>query len=338
VTDTPVLRPGRDEDAGGFIALIGACWREYPGCVMDLDGEVPELRALASHVTHLGGALWATEAAGRVVGMVLARPLGGEDWELGKMYVDRAYRGSGLARTLAEAAEAHARAHGAIRLKLWSDTRFDRAHRFYEKMSFVRGGPLRVLGDKSNSLEFAYAKPLAGVAVERLDVAGAASAERKLAALLQACVAAGASVSYLPPLDAEVARGFWRGVTADVAAERRILLAGWLDGELAGTVHLLIGLPPNQPHRAEVQKLLVLPQARRHGLGRLLMARAEQEALAAGRTLLTLDTRAGDAAEALYRGTGWHEAGRIPGYALNADLSPCDTLFFWKRLDGAGLG
>jgi ribosomal protein S18 acetylase RimI-like enzyme len=87
---------------------------------------------------------------------------------------------------------------------------------------------------------------------------------------------------------------------------------------------------PNQPHRAEVQKLLVHPGVRRRGLGRGLMSRLESEALRAGKTLLTLDTRADDAGEALYRAMGWHEAGRIPGYALNADRTPCDTIFFWK--------
>ncbi len=90
---------------------------------------------------------------------------------------------------------------------------------------------------------------------------------------------------------------------------------------------------PNQPHRAEVQKLLVHPDTRRRGVARALMARAEAEAQLAGKTLLTLDTRAGDAAEGLYRSMGWHEAGRIPGYALNADRTPCDTIFFWKSTD-----
>ena len=99
---------------------------------------------------------------------------------------------------------------------------------------------------------------------------------------------------------------------------------------LVGTVMLEFASSPNQPHRAEVQKLLVHPDTRRRGVARALMARAEAEARRAGKTLLTLDTRAGDAAENLYRAMGWHEAGRIPGYALNADRTPCDTIFFWK--------
>ena len=114
---------------------------------------------------------------------------------------------------------------------------------------------------------------------------------------------------------------------------REVLLAAWDNAVLAGTVMLEFASSPNQPHRAEVQKLLVHPDARRAGVARALMTRLEIEATRGGRTLLTLDTRAGDAAEQLYRAMGWHEAGRIPGYALNADRTPCDTIFFWKVMD-----
>ena len=230
-----------------------------------------------------------------------------------------------------DTAEAHAIAAGAARLVLWSDTRFDRAHRFYEKRSYVRAGPIRVLHDISNSLEFAYAKPVNGIEV--LDAAAAASAERRLADILIACVAGGAGVSFLPPLAPETARAFWKRATTEIAAGTQVLLCGWADGVLAGTVTLHIGTPPNAPHRAEVQKLLVHPDARRHGLARALMQRAEHEAARAGRSLLTLDTRAGHAAERLYRAMGWQEGGRIPGYAMNADGTPGDTVFFWKRIE-----
>jgi ribosomal protein S18 acetylase RimI-like enzyme len=137
-------------------------------------------------------------------------------------------------------------------------------------------------------------------------------------------------VSYLPPLATGVARGFFRRMASEVAAGTRILLAAWDNASLVGTVMLEFASSPNQPHRAEVQKLLVHPDTRRRGVARALMACAEAEAQRAGKTLLTLDTRAGDAAENLYRAMGWHEAGRIPGYALNADRTPCDTIFFWK--------
>jgi GNAT superfamily N-acetyltransferase len=166
-----VLRAGRDDDAAGFIALIGGCWAEYPGCVMDLDGEVPELRALGSYYAKQGGALWAAEADGAIVGMAGTRPLGAGAWEICKMYVTRAHRGTGLAQALLAAAEGHAAGRGASVMKLWSDTRFERAHRFYEKHGYRRSGPNRPLYDKSNSIEYAYAKPLARESEER----GAAS-------------------------------------------------------------------------------------------------------------------------------------------------------------------
>lgn len=332
MTSQTVLRAGRDQDADGLIALVAGCWAEYPGCVMDLDGEVPELRALASYYAGHGGALWVAEAGGQVAGMVATRPLGDGSWELCKMYVAAGCRGGGLAQQLAMAVEAHARAHGAETLKLWTDTRFDRAHRFYEKCSFARVGPLRALDDKSLSIEFAYAKPLNGVVVQRLDAAGAASAEARLAQILTHCVSAGASVSFLPPLERDAALAFWRRMSREVATGGRILLVAWVDGLLAGTVMLDLATPPNQPHRAEVQKLLVEPQARRRGVARALMRAAEAEAATAGRSLLTLDTREGDDAEALYRASGWQRAGRIPGFALNGCGKLDATIIFYKMV------
>jgi ribosomal protein S18 acetylase RimI-like enzyme len=143
-------------------------------------------------------------------------------------------------------------------------------------------------------------------------------------------------VSFLPPLAPQAARAFYRQAAADVATGRKILLAGWVDGALSGTVMLDVGTPQNQPHRAEVQKLLVHPQARRRGLARRLMQSAERAAIEARRTLLTLDTRADDHAENLYRDLGWTEAGRIPGYALNADGTAHATVLFFKSLPPKG--
>jgi GNAT superfamily N-acetyltransferase len=328
----PVLREGRDDDANGFIDLISACWAEYPGCIMDLDGEVPELRALASYYAAQGGALWAAESGGTIAGMVATRPLGDGAWELCKMYAAADQRGSGLAQSLCGAVESHARAAGGTRLKLWTDTRFDRAHRFYEKQSFVRAGPIRALGDISNSIEFAYAKPVAGVVVERLDAAASASAEGRLAIILRDCVEDGASVSFLPPMDLATARAFWKRKSAEVAAGGRVLLAAWVDGTLAGTVMLDLAMPENQQHRADLQKLLVQPTARRRGAARLLMQHIEQHAHDAGRSLLVLDTRAGDPSESLYRDLCWQECGRIPDFAANGDGSMCDTVLFYKRI------
>lgn len=332
-----MIRPGRDGDAEAVIRIVGDCWAEYPGCVMDLDGECPELRALASYCAEKGGMFWAAEQDGAVCGIVCAYPLPDGAWELGKMYVDARARGTGMAAALVDVAEGHARARGAAWMKLWSDTRFDRAHRFYEKCGYVRHGPIRALGDKSNSIEFAYAKPLSGVLVQRLDAAAAASAERALADVLLDCVAGGASVSFMASLTADEARGFWRRVAKDVALGQKILFAGWLDGRIVGTAILNLDTPPNQPHRADVAKMLVHRQARRRGIARALLARVEAEAAARGRWLLVLDTARGSLAEPLYRSAGWVEAGPIPDYAMNPDGSYCDTIVFWKRLGPAAV-
>jgi GNAT superfamily N-acetyltransferase len=280
---------------------------------------VPELRALASHFAGLGGALWVAEADGAIVGMVgVAREPPEGKWEIGRMYVARSARGTGLAQTLLEMAEGYARTEGAASLSLHSDTRFDRAHRFYEKMSYLREGPVRVLHDKSNSLEFSYVKPVDGIVV--MDAASAASAERRLAEILLACVRDGASISFMASLTLDEARAFWRAKAKEVAVGQRILLGAYADAELVGTVTVDCAMPPNQPHHAAVQKMLVHPGFRRRGLARLLMRGAEQAARAAGRTLLTLDT-ASEAAETLYRSEGYVCVGVIPRYALNPDGS-----------------
>ena len=128
------------------------------------------------------------------------------------------------------------------------------------------------------------------------------------------------------------AQAFWRAAGAKVAAGTHVLLAAWNGGVLAGTATLAMDMPQNQPHRAEVAKVLVDPAIRRRGLARALMTRVEQEATRAGRPLLLLDTQAGGAAERLYRSMGWTELGTMPGHALHMDGTFGDTVFFWKRL------
>jgi GNAT superfamily N-acetyltransferase len=265
--------------------------------------------------------------------MAAARPMNQDSaWEICKVYVAKSARGTGLAHDLLGAAEAHARAAGADRLVLWTDTRFEAAHRFYEKRGFVRQGSIRILDDISNSLEFRYAKPLRGLVVEALDAAAAASAERRLAELLVGAVAAGASLTWLPPLDPVVARGHWKGVSSAVALGKAVLLVAWLDGELVGTVQLDLAMPENAPHRAELRTLLVAPRVRRQGIGAALMRRAEQAARGIGRRLLMLDTRRGSEAEGLCRALGWTALGVIPGFELDGARQPADAAFFWKAL------
>src|SRR4051812_45911618 len=121
-----------------------------------------------------------------------------------------------------------------------------------------------------------------------------------LAAVLHDCVAGGASVSYMAPFSHEQARLEFEAFTAEVERGRRLLVAAFLDDEVVGTVQVILAVPPNQPHRAEIAKLLVRRSARRRGVAELLMARAEAEAKAEGKSLLVLDTVTGDNAERLY--------------------------------------
>ncbi len=153
-----------------------------------------------------------------------------------------------------------------------------------------------------------------------------------LAAVLHDCVAAGASVSYMWPFALADARRAFEGWVADVERGGRLVLAAFAGRELVGTVQVVFALPPNQPHRAEIAKLLVHRSARGQGIAARLMALAETEARVEGKTLLVLDTVTGDPAERLYERLGWTKVGVIPGYALYPDGRPCDTTVFWKAL------
>jgi GNAT superfamily N-acetyltransferase len=154
------IRPGRDADSDEIIHLIGACWSEYPDIVMDVDREMPELRALATYYQRKGGALWVAEAADRIVGMIAVRPDGDGVWEICRVYVLPNLHGGGLGHRLLDIAEAHARLAGAATLELWTDTRFRRAHRFYEKRGYQQAGPTRALNDLSESMEFHYVRSI----------------------------------------------------------------------------------------------------------------------------------------------------------------------------------
>jgi GNAT superfamily N-acetyltransferase len=154
-----------------------------------------------------------------------------------------------------------------------------------------------------------------------------------LSDLLIACVEAGASVSFMHPLPRPKAAAFWQSVaTSHALGHRIILVAEDPEGTILGTVQIITHLPENQPHRADLAKMLVHPRARRHGLGAALLTAAEDAARNAGKTLLVLDTLTGSAAERLYIRHAWHRVGTIPNYALHPDGRPCDTTIFYKSL------
>jgi len=136
----------------------------------------------------------------------------------------------------------------------------------------------------------------------------------------------------MAPFSKADAESFFENVLREVENGRRILLAAFLDSELVGTVQIVTATPPNQPHRADVAKLLVLRSARGQGIGARLMKQVEEDSRLAGKTLLVLDTVTGDAGEKLYTRLGWTRVGVIPNYALYPDGNWCDTTIFYKQL------
>jgi GNAT superfamily N-acetyltransferase len=166
-----------------------------------------------------------------------------------------------------------------------------------------------------------------------LDGAISDAALDQLASVLADCVEGGASVSFMSPFSQADGLAFFRKVAGSVAAGDTVLLAARLVGKIVGTVQLGLDTPPNQPHRADIKKLLVHRSARGHGVGAALMARVEQEARARGRWLLVLDTVPGENGYRLYTREGWTRSGIIPDYALFPDGRLCDTAVFWKRLE-----
>ena len=153
-----------------------------------------------------------------------------------------------------------------------------------------------------------------------------------LAGVLIDCVEGGASVSFMHPLTRDRAVAFWRRVARGVAAGERALLVAEDAQGLCGTVQLVFDLPENQPHRADLSKMLVHRRVRRQGLGAALMRAAEATALECGKTLLVLDAVTGGDAERLYERLGWQRVGVIPGYALFPRGGLCATTVFYRDL------
>lgn len=163
---------------------------------------------------------------------------------------------------------------------------------------------------------------------------GTATEAEGLAAVTIDVVEGGASVGFMLPLPRERAVAFWESCQAAAARGERILLVAEdaETGEIVGTVQVLLAMPENQPHRAEIAKMQVYRRARRRGLGAALMRAAEEEARAAGRTLLVLDTVSGSEASRLYTSLGWTPVGEIPDYALRPTGGYCPTTFYYRRL------
>jgi GNAT superfamily N-acetyltransferase len=171
------------------------------------------------------------------------------------------------------------------------------------------------------------------ITVRRVAAGEAAACIEPLADVLVDCVEGGASVGFMLPLPRARALAFWRGVAGGVErGERVLLVAVDAQGTIIGTVQLILSMPDNQPHRADVAKMLVHRSARRRGIAQRLMATLDEAARAEGKTVLVLDTVTGGDAERLYSRAGWQRVGVVPKYALMPDGAFCATTFFYKHL------
>ena len=154
----------------------------------------------------------------------------------------------------------------------------------------------------------------------------------QLAEVTKDCVDAGASIGFMHPFTNAQAIAFWRKVAGDVAAGRRLLLVAEDEHGVCGTVQLIVEMPDNQTHRADLAKMQVHRRARRRGLGEALMRAAEQAARECGKTLLVLDAVTGGDAARLYARLGWVRVGDIPNYALYPQGGYCSTTYFYRNL------
>ncbi|MBY6185398.1 GNAT family N-acetyltransferase [Marinobacter hydrocarbonoclasticus] len=158
--------------------------------------------------------------------------------------------------------------------------------------------------------------------------------EGSLSVLLQDSVNRGASLGFVPPMSLAQSQDYWQSVEEELTQEARLLLVALDRGEVFGAVQLALCQKPNGGHRAEVEKLMVHPRVRCQGIGRALMSELEAAAQIHRRSLLVLDTRAGDVAARLYQSLGYKEAGQIPRFALSADGGLDATVLFYKCLIG----
>ncbi|CAI2439916.1 GNAT family N-acetyltransferase [Serratia liquefaciens] len=170
------------------------------------------------------------------------------------------------------------------------------------------------------------------IEIQQLNVDAVQSAIPELAAMLHASVSQGASIGFVMPFSLEQAQAFWQRLLPAIEREERLLLVARDDGRVVGTVQLLLDMPDNGRHRAEVVKLMVHPQARRRGIARSLMLQVQQLAVEHQRHLLVLDTLTGDTAEGLYRLLGFQLAGSIPQYARASNGGALDATSYMYKL------
>lgn len=171
------------------------------------------------------------------------------------------------------------------------------------------------------------------IGVRRVGANEATACIEELVDILIDCVEGGASVSFMLPISREKALRFWRHVTDSVACGERVLLvAEDGNGQIVGTVQMITAQPENQPHRADIAKMLVHRKARKKGVAQRLMAEVERAARDENKHVLVLDTVTGGDAERLYERAGWQRVGTVPNYALMPDGEFCGTTFYCKQI------
>jgi GNAT superfamily N-acetyltransferase len=169
--------------------------------------------------------------------------------------------------------------------------------------------------------------------IEQLKSVGDEVTLKQLSETLIETVAGGGSISFMHPVSMEKALAFWRNIDKGVSAGERILLiARDENAQVIGTVQSVLAQPENQPHRADIAKMMVHPRARRRGIAEALMREIERLTFAAGKTVMVLDTETDQAASRLYSKLGWQVAGHIPDYALLPQGGLCSTTYFYKRI------
>ncbi|MFN8635403.1 MAG: GNAT family N-acetyltransferase [Chloroflexota bacterium] len=156
-----------------------------------------------------------------------------------------------------------------------------------------------------------------------------------LSEIIVEVVANGGSVSFMHPLAREDAERFWAGSLAAAERGERVVLGAWDGDQLVATVTLLLDFPPNQPHRAEIAKMMTRMSHRGRGIARALMVEAEKRAVELGKTLLLLDTASDEGASGLYEKLGFTHAGTVPDFALKPHGGLTGTMFYWKRIGPA---
>ena len=172
------------------------------------------------------------------------------------------------------------------------------------------------------------------MSVEIVPLASSPETIAALAELIIEAVASGSSLSFMDPLDRAQAEAFWTRSLAAADAGERVVLGAWDGDQLVATVTVVLDLPPNQPHRAEIAKMMTRPSHRGRGIATALMREAERMAAERGRTLLVLDTADDGGASGLYERLGFVYAGTIPDFALKPHGGLCGTKLYWKRIGG----